>query len=1107
MFTHKGICTCLCLIALIALMATAASAQVFRGSISGTVTDQSDAVVPNANAVATAVATGISYTTTASTAGEFKFQDLPLGEYNVVVSTTGFGSVKIEKVPVSAGTTYTLHVKLSPAQVLTTLDVNAAPLALETEESTLETTLPETAVQDVPNNGRDFTLLVGITAGSAGYTVPGGGGDSSSNGNRPNSINYQIEGTDNNDPWWNISAANASGATGIASTLIPMDAINQSSFVTSSTAEAGRNAGGTMNLVIKSGTNDLHGSAYYYNRNEFFAANTPFAPPGTKKTKNRDENRGFSFGGPIIKNKTFFFTAFEYQKFVVGNTSTSTEPSAAYQTLAESELAFYGVPVNPVATSLLGGLWPANALTGPAQPGNYFDPAPAGGHSYNGLLKLDNNFNSNNNLSLKAFAGQGWDDSPSPSFLAPYYTAAPIHVQNYSVIYNRVFSPHLTNQVAVGVNYFKVIFSDRDTNFNPVSLGLNTGVTDPTLSGAPFITITNFDVIGPQTTSGRKTVTMHLDETLSYISGKHQMRFGGEARKVRMDLFWHSAARGVFNFDGSQGPWGSSPTPACDALATQNQGATGPSSDPYVLALSDFMAGCVVHSSIQEGDPKRLVYVNLFNMFAQDTWQVTKKLNVNYGLRWDYSGPPHTGNDDLSVFDPTAPNGLAVAGKDVANVYQQYWKQFNPRLGFAYQPKQDGGLVIRGGFGLYSDAPYLIPFFNLHGQSNGGAAGLQYNPAGTKQVAVPTVNSFVIAQNQPIFPPLDQAIAGAGVISVYSINPHYRASSTASYNLNVQHAFGRAAVAQVGYVGGLGRHLTNPIDINQAAQGSAFQNPTCAPQYADAATGNQQCSRPYFAQFPNYSVINQVQSGANSNYNSLQAFIRTQAWHGFTSQFNYTWSHSLDFETGLVPYVPQDSTNVKAEYGNSDFDTRNAFVGYFSYEIPGSSHGPKWVSHGWQLNGNLTFHGGQPFTVLASTNQSGNGEYADRADLVPGVNPFAGVSHNIVNGVVQWFNPAAFVDPPQGQYGTTTRGQFRNPGYSDVDFSVFKDTHLTEKVTLQLRVEMFNLFNHINLAPVGFPGATDSGGTIGSTIGAYFAAPGIGPGEPFNTQLAAKIIF
>jgi len=342
---------------------------------------------------------------------------------------------------------------------------------------------------------------------------------------------------------------------------------------------------------------------------------------------------------------------------------------------------------------------------------------------------------------------------------------------------------------------------------------------------------------------------------------------------------------------------------------------------------------------------------------------------------------------------------------------------------------------------------------------------------------------------------------------VYSVNPHYRASSTASYNLNVQHSLGRSVLAQVGYVGGLGRHLTSPLDINQAAQGSAFQNPTCAPQYASAGIGNQQCSRPYFAQFPNYSVINQLQSGANSNYNSLQAFIRTQSWHGFTSQFNYTWSHALDYETGLVPYVPQDSTNLKGEYGNSDFDTRNAFVGYFNYEVPGSSHGPKWLSHGWQLNGGLTFHNGQPFTVVASTNQSGNGENADRADEVPGVSPFAGVSHSISNGVVQWFNTAAFTDPPQGQYGTTTRGQYRNPGFSEVDFSVFKDTHLSEKITLQLRVEMFNLFNHTNMAPAGFPVVPDTGGAIYSTIGAYFAVPGIGPGEPFNTQFAAKIIF
>ncbi len=208
----------------------------------------------------------------------------------------------------------------------------------------------------------------------------------------------------------------------------------------------------------------------------------------------------------------------------------------------------------------------------------------------------------------------------------------------------------------------------------------------------------------------------------------------------------------------------------------------------------------------------------------------------------------------------------------------------------------------------------------------------------------------------------------------------------------------------------------------------------------------------YFAKFPNYAVINQVQSGADSNYNSLQASLRMTSWHGLTSQFNYTWSHNLDFETGLIPYIPQDSTNPKGEYGNSDLDTRNTFIAYLIYDVPGSAHGPQQLSHGWQLNSGLNFHGGQPYTVVASTNTSGNGEFADRADPVPGVNPYTGVSHSVSNGLVQWFNPAAFQDPPQGQYGTERRGQYFNPGFSQVDFSVLKNTKLTERITLQLRL-------------------------------------------------------
>jgi hypothetical protein len=298
-------------------------------------------------------------------------------------------------------------------------------------------------------------------------------------------------------------------------------------------------------------------------------------------------------------------------------------------------------------------------------------------------------------------------------------------------------------------------------------------------------------------------------------------------------------------------------------------------------------------------------------------------------------------------------------------------------------------------------------------------------------------------------------------------------------------------VAQIGYVGTVARHLTGVFDINQAAQGS----------------GGDITTRPYYkpnSPFASYAVVNEVKSNLNSNYSSLQASLRVQKWRRLTAQAAYTWSHALDYETGFIPYLPQNSFYPKGEYGNSDFDTRHTFTGYASYALPGKASRLERLTNGWELNSAVSFHGGQPYTVVASANTSGNGENADRANLVG--KPYAGVSHKIVGGVVTWFSPTAFVDPPLGQYGTTRRNQFYNPGYSDVDFSVFKNTPITERVNTQFRIEMFNLFNRTNYAPVGPPQAGETA-VIGSTIGTFDGAPGIGPGEPFNTQFALKITF
>jgi hypothetical protein len=1095
---------------LLGLACAFCAAQTFRGSINGTISDQSGAVLPNVPVTATSATTGIVHTAATSSAGEFLFQDLPVGEYFVQANSSGFQGVKIDHVPVSSGAIYTLKITLHPAQTTTSVEVSADQVGLDTASSTELTILPTKAVQDLPQNGRDVSQLVAQSPGFAGAPGLGGGGLGSVNGTRPNAINWQIEGTDDNDLFWGYPSSNISGASGIATTLIPVEAIDQFSFVTSSGAQTGRNAGGTVNLTLKSGTNQLHGSAFYYIRNEFFAANTPFAPSGSKKQYLRNINDGGSLGGPIIKNKTFGFAAFEYQGFGIANTSSSTEPSTAYQAAATDLLSFYGMTVSPVATSLLANLWPADALTGPASPANYFNRTIARGYSYNGVAKIDHNINQKNNLSVRAFYGYGHAESPGPSYLTPFWAYGPQRSQNYAITDNMTLTAHLTNQLSFGTNIVYLFFTDKDTNFDPVALGLNTGVTNPSLSGAPRIQITNFDPIGWNPPYGRKTFVPQLTDTVTYVKASHQMSFGGEYRWARYTDLTQRYGRGSFVYDGSQGPWSSSGT-ACSALATINQSAPSPVTDQNTLDLADFMAGCAATAYIAQGDQTRNTNLHTFSLFGQDAWQMKKTFTLNFGLRYEYFGPPHDASKDLSVFNPNVAGGLAVAGQDIANIFPQYKKGFNPRVGFAYSPGKST-FAIRGSYGLYFDTPHLQLFFDLRGTNNGGTPGVADNPVGTKPVAFPSLNSVIIQPNVPIFPTLGQSIAGESVINVFSINPNFQPGVTSNYNLNIQQSLGHFAVAQIGYVGTQGRHLTTVVDINQAAQGSAQANPTCDAKYASAGEGNQQCSRPYFTKFPNFAVINQVQSGADSNFNSLQTSLRVAGWRGVSGQANYMWSHSLDFMTGIPPYLPQDSTNLKAEYGNSDMDTRHQFTAYLTYDVPGSKHGPSWLSHGWQFNGIFNFHSGQPFTVMSTNNSSGNGEFSDRANLVPGMNPFQGVSHKVVDGAVQWFNTDAFVDPPDGQYGTSRRGQYTNPGYSEVDFSAFKNTHISERVTLQLRAEMFNLFNRINLAPVGYPQIADSAGEgnsgqIFSTFGAFFAEQGIGPGEPFNTQFAIKVIF
>ena len=345
----------------------------------------------------------------------------------------------------------------------------------------------------------------------------------------------------------------------------------------------------------------------------------------------------------------------------------------------------------------------------------------------------------------------------------------------------------------------------------------------------------------------------------------------------------------------------------------------------------------------------------------------------------------------------------------------------------------------------------------------------------------------------------------ASPCGVFSIDRNFKTPYNFNYNLQLEQAIGSYALFQIGYVGSEGRRLLSILNINQPYLGG----PTTTVTYQGASYAGV-TERPYVGTYPQYGDINQIESIGTSNYNALQAIFKIRTYHGLTSQFSYTWGHNMDEVTQYRGQLPQDSTNFKGDYGNSDWDTRNGFVGYANYTVP-AFPGPKLLTNGFELNTVITLKGGQPVNLFTATDTTGENQYQQRPNIIG--NPFAGINRSIQGGIVQWINPAAFATPAFGTYGNFQRNSIFGPGLEDVDLSIFKNTPITERISTQFRVEMFNLFNHLNLANPGPQQlgndqlGTSSFGQIGSTIGAGNYSPGIGPGEPFNVQLALKIIF
>jgi len=1044
---------------LLTVFTTAAFAQTFLGSLSGTASDASGAAVPGAIVKLDSPSTGLTRSAVSAANGGFLFADLPVGIYSLTVSSAGFETKKVDAVEIAVSKITDITVTLGVARQQSTVEVNASAVSVDTTSSALTAVVDTATVQDLPMNGRDFRQMIKLVPGASPLST-------SINGSRTTGSNYQIDGADNNDAFQNVSAVNQGGVAGIAGTLLPIEAIDQFAVQADGGPEQGRNSAAQVNVVLKSGTNGFHGSLFYFNRNEALASRSPLLSPTAAKQVIRNNQFGFSAGGPIIRNKTFFFLAGEGQIAISDNSILTTEPSNAYIAAAEGVLAKYGVPVNQVSLNLLT-IWPSAVRNGPAQSNNYLSNGQNNYNSYNGVMKIDHRFSDRNSMFVRYFVGTGTQTADIGSHISDFFQIAPSHMHNVAVADTAVISPRMVNVLTLGVNYFYQSFNDANTGIDPIALGLNTGITEPVLEGSPKLSITGFDYVGATSPEARTDTTGHLTDALSWNLGKHSLIFGGEFRRAVLDVGYDINERGTFNFDGSRGPW------STDTTLSGN-----------LRSLSDFLAGYPSNSNgatIAQGPLQRLYYQNSFDLWAGDTWRVTSRLTVNYGARFTYQGVLHDSRNSITNFIPG--EGFVTPNTNGAGpLYPKDWNNIAPRFGFAWTPQSNGKTVIRGGYGIYYDVPALNFFTANTSLSNGGAAGVNANPGGSTPVYNLSVKNVVFQSGVPIF----GAASPTPPFGVFSVNQNFRTPYVQNFNLNIQRELSKSTILQVGYVGNVGRKLPVLLDINQPV------------------LINGVAVRPYASQYPQLGTIDTAESIGTSSYNSLQASLRQRLWKGLSATANYTYAHSIDDTSAVRNTVPTDSYNLGDQRGSSTFDIRHFFTGFISYDVPQWAPRFPRLTAGWQLNALLTFSTGQPINILAGTNVSGTGENQDRVDVIG--NPFANMPVLTNTTAVQYFNPAAFAKPAPGTFGNIGRDLYYGPGFGSVDFSVFKKIPITERVSMEFRAEIFNLLNRTNWANPSVTFTSSSFGQLTQTLNGG-SAPGLGFGEPRNTQLALKILW
>ena len=1061
--------------------AGSALAQGGTGQLSGNVVDSNGAVVPGATVKLTSSATGQEREAATNDSGDFVFTLLPAGVYKLEITASGFRTVVVDEVRINVTQTTTLPVRLDAATVSGMVTITAEAPLVQQETSQVGRTIEEQTIRQLPLPTRNFQQLLTLSPGTSSSVANNtelGRGDAiiSVNGQRTTSNNVRINGID----------ANSIGTNSTPNIAVPATDSLQEFIVQTSLYDAsqGRNAGGNVEAITKSGANAFHGNAYYFLRNEALNANDFFLNAARRPRPELSRHQfGGTLGGPIIRDRLFFFGSYQGTRERNGASLNNSlmfpiiPPQLRDDNRTAAGLAAaFGLPsaaINPVIVSLLNARLPNGQFAIPSA-------ATASGLTpISGLSRFtENQFNANldwklndkHTISAKNFYAS------NPTFQANYNFAGlgngitqlpgtggslDIIQDLNSITHTFVISPNIVNQARFGFSRLRVT-SSAEEPFTASQFGINTPLRN-LFPGMPTFTVTGLFTLGssPFADQSSRINAFTYGDTLSVVSGNHRLRFGGEYRRSQVNFYFNAFSRGQVIFS----------------------------------SFNNFLVGNGV-SIIGSGVFDRALRVNDWSGFVQDDWRVNSRLTLNLGVRYDFYGYPVDTRGRLVNFLPdqfrqgtTAapagpPNGFVQAGNGTLagvptvedTLVATDKNNFAPRVGFAYRLNDSGSLVARGGYGIYYDRfstryantqllnyPYLALAVGLP-----GILRTMSDPF----IPVPQPGQFPV--NPTIPSPLSPLAPIVGVpISGIFIDPELRTPYIHQYNANIQWEFANNYLLEVGYVGSKGTKLLQVITLNQPVYNRAA-NVFTAPFGTVLSTQKNVAGG-----------IQQVQSSSNSDYNSLQISVTKRFSRGLQFLSAYTLAKSNDYYSGgtinELFAVPGDQFNWKTNYGPSDFDRRHRFVTSFVYDVPklvSESNPARVVLNNWQLNGILTLQTGTPFSVVDIVGNN----IIQRANFAPGFSGSIEGSGSTQSRLGGYFNTAAFVSSrpiiaggnlgtpnnptfdPNNPFGNTSRNSLYGPGQKNMDFSVVKFIPITETVRGEFRTEFFNIFNWANFA-------------------------------------------